>query len=100
MAWKITTGRSRNQIVLLPDSIEDYAGDDNAVQVIGAYINGPDLSDLNFSCLLIRVAKTSDTAGTLCAMSAKIYKIFPPPSGLIFRLKFRLNFKNLYYSAS
>jgi transposase len=43
------TGRSRNQVVLLPDSIEEYVGDDNTVRVIEAYINGPDLSDLNFS---------------------------------------------------
>jgi hypothetical protein len=27
------TERSRNQIVLLPDSIEEYTGDDNAVRV-------------------------------------------------------------------
>jgi transposase len=43
------TGRSRNQIVSLPDSIEEYVGEDNAVRVIGAYINGLDLEGLKFS---------------------------------------------------
>jgi transposase len=43
------TGRSRNQIALLPDSIEEYVGEDNAVRVIGAYINGLDMSGLKFS---------------------------------------------------
>jgi transposase len=43
------TGRSRNQIVLLPYSIEEYVGEDNAVRVIGAYINGLNLKGLKFS---------------------------------------------------
>jgi transposase len=43
------TGRSRNQIVLLPDSIEEYVEEDNAVRVIGPYINGLDLGSLKFS---------------------------------------------------
>jgi transposase len=33
------TRRSRNQIVLLPDSIEEYVEEGNAVRVIEAYIN-------------------------------------------------------------
>jgi transposase len=43
------TGRSRNQIVLLPDNMEEYAGDDSAVWVTGVYINGLELSSLEFS---------------------------------------------------
>jgi transposase len=43
------TGRSRNQIVLVPDSIEEYVGEDKAVRVIEAYINGLDLESLKFS---------------------------------------------------
>jgi transposase len=43
------TGRSRNQIVLLPDSIEEYAGNDNTVRVIEAYINSLDMIGLEFS---------------------------------------------------
>jgi hypothetical protein len=37
---EFVTGRSRNQIVLLPDSIEEYVGEDNAVRVIGAAESG------------------------------------------------------------
>jgi hypothetical protein len=43
--------KSSNQIVLLPDSIEEYVGDDNAVRVTGAYINGLDLSGMTPLCL-------------------------------------------------
>jgi transposase len=43
------TGASRDQIILLPDSIEDYVEDNNSVRVIEAYINSLDLSDVGFS---------------------------------------------------
>jgi hypothetical protein len=32
-------GESREQIILLPDCIDDYVDDDNSVPVIEAYIN-------------------------------------------------------------
>jgi transposase len=43
------TGESRDQIILLPDSIEDYVEDNNSVRVIDAYINSLDLAALGFS---------------------------------------------------
>jgi transposase len=42
-------GECRNQITLMPDSIEDYVGEDNSVRVIDAYINNLNLVDLKFS---------------------------------------------------
>ena len=43
------SGESRNQMVLMPDSVDDYVDDNNSVRVIEAYINSLDLSALGFS---------------------------------------------------
>ncbi|MDR2740007.1 MAG: transposase [Treponema sp.] len=43
------TGENRDQIILLPDSIEDYVEDNKSVRVIEAYINSLNLSDIGFS---------------------------------------------------
>jgi len=42
------SGEDRNQIVLLPDSIDDYVDDNNSVRVIEAYINSLNLANLGF----------------------------------------------------
>jgi transposase len=42
------SGESRNQITLLPDSIDDYVGEGNSVRVINAYIDSLNLSELKF----------------------------------------------------
>jgi transposase len=41
-------GVSRQQIMLLPESVEDYVGADNPVRVIDAFIDGLDLGALGF----------------------------------------------------
>jgi transposase len=46
---KFISGESRNQITLLPDSIEDYVDDNNSLRVIDVYINNLDLTALGFS---------------------------------------------------
>jgi transposase len=43
------SGESRNQIILLPESVEDYIEDNNPARVIEAYINSLDLAALGFS---------------------------------------------------
>jgi transposase len=43
------SGYSREQTLLLPESIEEYVDDNNAVRVIEAYINSLDLDKLGFS---------------------------------------------------
>ncbi|MDR2246307.1 MAG: transposase [Treponema sp.] len=43
------TGESRDQIILLPDSIEEYVAENNSVRVIDAYINRLDLAAVGFS---------------------------------------------------
>lgn len=53
---KYIVGESRNQIVLLPDCIEDYVGKDNPVRVIDAFVN-----QLNMDGLGFKRAKPSDT---------------------------------------
>ena len=43
------SGECRNQITLMPDSIEEYVSEDNSVRVIDAYINNLNLIDLKFT---------------------------------------------------
>jgi len=43
------SGTDRNQIIFLPDSVDDYVDNNNSVRVIDAYINGLSLTDLDFS---------------------------------------------------
>lgn len=42
-------GADRNQITLLPESVDDYVGEDNAVRVIDAYVDSLNLEALGFS---------------------------------------------------
>jgi transposase len=53
---KYIAGESRNQIVLLPDCIEDYVGKDNPVRVIDAFVNRLDMNEVGF-----KRAKPKDT---------------------------------------
>jgi transposase len=45
---KYIQGQNRHQIVLFPECIEDYIGEDNPVRVIDAFVEGLDLSKLGF----------------------------------------------------
>jgi transposase len=42
-------GESRDQVIMLPDRVEDYVDGNNAVRVIDAYINSLDLHELKFA---------------------------------------------------
>ena len=42
------SGESREQTVLLPDTIEDYIGKNNAVRIIDTFINSLDLREMDF----------------------------------------------------
>ena len=42
-------GENRNQMILLPDSVEDYVDDNNPVRVIDAFITSLNLIDLGFT---------------------------------------------------
>jgi transposase len=42
------SGVSRQQRMLLPDSVEDYVGADNPVRVVDAFVEGLDLPALGF----------------------------------------------------
>ena len=41
-------GVDRNQVILLPDAIDDYVGTDNEVRVIDAFIDSLDISSMGF----------------------------------------------------
>ena len=43
------SGADRQQMILLPDCVDDYIGEENAVRVIDAYVNSLDLQTLGFS---------------------------------------------------
>ena len=42
-------GMERSQTVLLPDSIDDYIGEENEVRFIDAFVEGLDLLSLGFN---------------------------------------------------
>ena len=41
-------GADRNQVILLPDTLDDYVGGDNEVRAIDAFIDSLDLSLMGF----------------------------------------------------
>ena len=43
------SGAAREQMILLPDCVDDYIGEENAVRVIDAYVNSLDLQMLGFA---------------------------------------------------
>jgi transposase len=48
MIMDFIEGNTRNQIILLPDSIDEYVDANNPVRVIDAYVNSLDLDSLGF----------------------------------------------------
>jgi len=46
---KFICGEDRNQMLLMPERVEDYVADDNPVRVIDTFINGLNLIPLGFS---------------------------------------------------
>ena len=42
-------GQDRNQMTLLPNTLEEYVSEDNPVRVIDAYVNSIDLEDMGFA---------------------------------------------------
>ena len=41
-------GMNRNQGILLPDTLDDYVGEDNPVRFIDAFVDGLDMKELGF----------------------------------------------------
>jgi len=42
------SGDDRSQLLLLPDSVDDYVGPDNVVRFINAFVDGLDLQAAGF----------------------------------------------------
>ena len=42
------TGEDRSQLLLLPDTVDDYVGPDNPVRFIDAFVDGLDLEAAGF----------------------------------------------------
>ena len=41
-------GTDRNQVMLLPESVEDYVGADNPVRIVEAFVEQLDLREMGF----------------------------------------------------
>ena len=48
---RFVEGEDRSQSLLLPESLDDYVGEDNPVRVIEAFIDALDLGELPLLCL-------------------------------------------------
>ncbi|HAJ32970.1 MAG TPA: hypothetical protein DCK79_06320 [Candidatus Atribacteria bacterium] len=46
-------GEDRNQIILFPESIDEYVSDNNSIRIIDEYINQLDLESLHFNRAVI-----------------------------------------------
>jgi hypothetical protein len=57
------TGSGRAQMLLLPESLDDYVGQDNPVRFIEAFVDGLDLADAGFA----RVSPKQDRPSRLRA---------------------------------
>jgi transposase len=46
---RFVEGQDRSQLILLPDCLEDYVGEDNPVRIVDAFIDELDLAVLGFA---------------------------------------------------
>ena len=46
---RFVEGRDRSQLILLPDCLDDYVGEDNPVRIVDAFIDELDLAVLGFA---------------------------------------------------
>ena len=58
-------GLNRDQSFLLPESVDDYVGEDNPVRVVDAFVDELDLAELGFGratreCPIFCVSVTAD----------------------------------------
>ena len=52
-------GADRNQVVLLPETLDDYVGMENEVRVIDAFIDGLDIKTMGFKAEAAREGLSS-----------------------------------------
>ena len=46
---RFVEGQNRSQLILLPDCLDDYVGEDNPVRIVDAFIDELDLAVLGFA---------------------------------------------------
>src|SRR6516162_8009207 len=46
---RFVEGQDRSQLILLPDCLDDYVGEDNPVRIVDAFIDELDLAVLGFA---------------------------------------------------
>jgi hypothetical protein len=58
-------GHARSQTLLLPETVDDYVGPDNAVRFIDAFVEGLDLTSAGFACVTRRRRSSTTGADTI-----------------------------------
>ena len=56
---RFVEGADRSQLTLLPDCLEDWVGDDNAVHVIDTFVEALDLRVLSFEVIAKETGRPS-----------------------------------------
>ena len=49
---RFVEGQDRSQLILLPDCLDDYVGEDNPVRIVDAFIYESDLEVLGFASVV------------------------------------------------
>ena len=60
------TGHDRDQMLLLPEAVDDYVGADNPVRFIEAFIDGLDLAALGFARVVPEATGRPGYAPAIC----------------------------------
>jgi hypothetical protein len=65
------TGHDRSQLLLLPESLDDYVGPENPVRFIEAFVDGLDLAGAGFERVSSpRIPAVRATCRPICSSSA------------------------------
>jgi transposase len=62
---RFVEGQDRSQLILLPDCLDDYVGEDNPVRIVDAFIDELDLAVLGFAGVVPEVTGRPSTAEDL-----------------------------------
>src|SRR5215813_4669236 len=80
------TGHDRSQLLLLPETVDDYVGADNPVRFIDAFVDGLDLAAAGFGRVTPRVTGRPAYAP---ADLLKLYISVPPGRRVASQLRVR-----------
>ena len=76
---RFVEGEDRSQSPLLPESLDDYVGEDNPVRVIEAFIDALDLGELGFAGMVPAVTGRPRLSPFLNAQDLSLWLSEPHP---------------------